>query len=127
MNQDDHLLDHLRGLERALHSPATRRDPVQLDALLADDFMEIGRSGRYYDKTSVMAGFAGTSLFPTIQSDAFTLSRLASSVCLLTYRSAIDSRGELIDPASRVSIWIRRGEVWRLRFHQATPVSSYAR
>jgi len=63
MNEDDPLLDHLLGLERALHSPAMRQDPVQLDALLADDVAELGRPN-CYDKAAVRPRLAGTSPVP---------------------------------------------------------------
>jgi hypothetical protein len=44
----------LRMLEERVLDPPVRQSEVQLSRLLADEFVEIGRSGRIYDKQAVI-------------------------------------------------------------------------
>lgn len=52
------LLLLLQGLEVELHHPGTRCSPARLDALLHPQFHEIGRSGRAYDRETVLGSLA---------------------------------------------------------------------
>lgn len=44
------LENHLRELEERLLQTDVRKSPEELDQLLADDFVEIGSSGRLFNK-----------------------------------------------------------------------------
>ena len=46
----DRDLEQLKALEQALHRPSVRGSTEAVAALLADDFVEFGRSGGVYDK-----------------------------------------------------------------------------
>jgi hypothetical protein len=43
-----------RELEERLMQPSVRGSPEQVAQLLADDFVEVGKSGRVYDKQQIM-------------------------------------------------------------------------
>lgn len=58
------LLLLLQGLEVELHHPGTRCSPSRLDALLHPQFHEIGRSGRAYDRETVLGFLATLSEHP---------------------------------------------------------------
>ena len=51
---DAAVTETLRTLEQRLLTPAVRASREQAGALLADDFFEIGRSGRTYDKQQML-------------------------------------------------------------------------
>lgn len=105
------LPDELLRYEAALAA----RDPSGVEAglmsLIADDFVEFGRSGRVWTRDSIRELLEGppTAAVPI---DRFEVARLADSVALVTYRGAM---------ANRSSVWVRRDGRWQLRFHQGTP------
>lgn len=47
-------VDVVMGLERKLQTASCRRDPERMRALLADDFEEVGASGRVWDRASTL-------------------------------------------------------------------------
>lgn len=108
---DTALAAELLGLERAL----AERDPTGIGGglmtLVADDFLEIGRSGRIWTRASIRGLLEGPRSGP-VPIRAFAIARLAEGVVLTTYRTP---------DAMRSSIWVRRGRRWQIRFHQATP------
>jgi len=118
------LLAHLQELEVELHHPGTRCSRARLDALLHPDFDEVGRSGRTYDRKTVLDFLASQGEHPRVESDGFRLVLLAPGVALLTYRSAHrDADGPLHLHSHRSSIWMKDPIGWRLRFHQGTPAA----
>lgn len=99
--------------EQQLLDPAVRGDVDAAARLLHPDFMEFGRSGRAWDRESVLAMMASD---PGVAGPAsgFVPARLTDDVVLLTYRSA--------DGTLRSSIWMRDVDgAWVVRFHQGTP------
>jgi glyoxylase I family protein len=113
---NDALEAELHRLESAL----ARRDPELIDgdaaalsALVADDFLEFGASGRTWTAADVRETLA-TEPPRDVPMEDFAVARLAVGVALVTYRSR--------DPrhARRASIWVRRKGRWLLRFHQGT-------
>ncbi len=114
MTKGSELVNHLRDLETRLLDPKVRQSPNLLEQLLAADFVEIGSSGRIYDKSMVIQalqqdpGFDG----PRTISD-FSARLLAHAIVLVTYR--IRETGTL-----RSSIWRQDGERWSMVFHQGT-------
>jgi hypothetical protein len=110
------LLRHLRELEESLLQPDVRKS-TQLVALLADDFLEFGTSGRIYTKEDLVALLQAES--PSIQTTSnFRVALLAPSVALLTY--VIRHEGSPPGYTLRSSIWQLRGEQWQMVFHQST-------
>jgi len=124
---ESELLTMLRELEVSLQQPEVRRDLQRLGALLHEEYLEFGRSGRLYGKADVLAAISDVRTFPCLWSQDFTLRRLANDVALLTYRSAcLGEAGTLKDPTLRASIWQRSPYGWQISFHQGTPTSIFA-
>ncbi len=118
------LVLHLQGLEEDLLRPDIRSSRAELEARLAPDFAEIGRSGRVYDRASLVEALAaeGDAAPPVIRIDGFSVRLLAPDVALATYRSVRE--GPAGGPPSvtlRSSIWRGEGDAWRMAFHQGTP------
>jgi len=115
------LLSDLQALEVELHHPGVRCSRERLEQLLHPDFYEVGRSGRTYDRTTVIAHLAAQESQPIIESGAFALSELAPGVALLTYRSAFaDPERGLSYHALRSSVWVKSSSGWQMRYHQGT-------
>jgi hypothetical protein len=118
------LLSHLQALEVALHHPGTRCSRARLDELLHPDFTEVGRSGRTYDRVTVLDFLASQVTHAQVESAHFQLATLAPHVALLTYRSAHrQADGSLQLHTHRSSIWVEDAVGWRLRYHQGTPAA----
>lgn len=115
------LSEQLYALEARLLEPEIRRNRIEIEALLADDFREFGSSGRSYDKAQILdqlANEAGDIRYTVSQ---FRTQVLASDVALATYHVVRATEGEARHVGSlRSSIWKRQSERWRMTFHQGT-------
>lgn len=105
----------LERLERRLLDPGVRSSRSEVDKLLADDFVEIGSSGRFYDKAELLDQMEGQVPAPVIIRD-FVARGIAADVYICTYRSVGLGGAE----AFRSSIWTLSADEWRMVFHQGT-------
>lgn len=116
------LLVTLVGLECRLQA-WRQLPPAELDALLHDEFTELGRSGQVYRKEDLMRASTDTPPDATdVESDGFHLEMASETEAVLAYHSADRlASGQLVRHASRVSTWQYLDGRWQLRCHQATP------
>ncbi|CAD5300089.1 conserved hypothetical protein [Bosea sp. 62] len=122
---DEALLTVLRGLEERLLMLQVRSAPGEVANLLADDFVEFGRSGLIYDKlqtVEALAGKADGSERAERTATHFRINQLADGVVLLTYRSTRRELGK-VARSLRSSIWMWREGRWQMVFHQGTPAA----
>lgn len=114
----DDLVAELVELERMLLDPAVRGDARRLDELLHPDFVEIGASGRVWDREATLSALPGS---PALEADCDPISavELAPGVAQLLYRSIARVDG-ITRSSLRSSIWQRVDGAYRLRFHQGT-------
>ncbi len=118
------LLDHLQALEVELHHPGVRCDAARLERLLHPDFHEVGRSGRAYDRATIIDWLARQTTFAAIQPSRFAVQPLGPAAALLTYRSAHRREdGVLEHHTLRSSVWLQVDGTWQLRYHQGTPAA----
>jgi len=99
---------------------ATRRD---LEAMTADDFWEVGASGRVYDRATALdvveRRYADPPYDPMaglVVSD-FGCRPLSADTWLVTYHLMQDERA-----TRRSSIWRRTPTAWQLVYHQGTVI-----
>lgn len=119
-NRIDETAAELKRLELTLLDPEARRDTSRVAELLADDFLEFGSSGRVWTREATLKLLATETYVPPEIED-LSCRMLSDSVALLTYRSVRRSAGsEIQAEALRSSIWVRRQEGWKIRFHQGT-------
>lgn len=119
------LLEHLRSLEVELHQPSVRSSSKRLEALLHPDFREVGRSGRQYDRRTIIDHLRHGVAQPSVVAEGFCLSDLAPGAALLTYRSAHrDRNGILVNHAHRASLWVETPLGWQVLYHQGTPAAT---
>ncbi|MEU9374196.1 DUF4440 domain-containing protein [Streptomyces sp. NPDC048255] len=109
--------------ELLLMSPGVRTSRSLADRLLDPEFVEVGASGRRWDRQAMLAALpdmqGGTESGPQYEPVGMTGTALAPGLVHLTYETTIDGRR-----ARRSSIWRRLDETsgWRMYYHQATPV-----
>lgn len=126
MSKTDPDMDFFRALEQKLHRPEVRRSADAVRALLADDFIEFGSSGKVYDKASIVEALAEEStaeaaLIPEVHH--FAVRSIAPDTVLVTYRSSRHrSDGTAERTTLRSSIWKLIDGRWQMLFHQGTIV-----
>jgi hypothetical protein len=81
------IADHLRSLEEHLLNPVVRHNPEAVSALLADDFLEFGGSGRVFDKASILEDLKNEPSRPASLLTDFKTRDLAPNVILATYKA----------------------------------------
>jgi hypothetical protein len=115
------LLQELQTLEVELHHPGVRCSRERLEQLLHPEFHEVGRSGRSYNRETIVNFLAAQESQPVIASEEFSVSVLGHGVALLTYRSAhIEQDARSVNHTLRSSIWLKASTGWQLRYHQGT-------
>jgi hypothetical protein len=110
----------IRQLEERLLQPEFRKSPAEVRALLADDFVEFGVSGRVYDKAAVIEVLRQETPARLTISD-FRMTLLAQGAVLVTYHAERHIQpGKPPIPSLRSSLWVWRDERWQMIFHQGT-------
>jgi hypothetical protein len=118
------ILLELQALEVELHHPGVRCSRERLEQLLHPEFHEVGRSGRAYNRTTIVNYLAAQEAHPVVASDAFAVAELGPGVALLSYRSAhVEADNKQVNHTLRSSIWLRTADGWQLRYHQGTPAT----
>lgn len=106
--------------ERLLNRVDDESEPG-LAALIADDFFEIGSSGRLYDRTEALARMARDTK-PRLTLTDLQIRFLAPDVALLVYLLVMTKDQEDTPVSSwRSSLWKSQHGRWQIHFHQATP------
>lgn len=121
---DDGMPDDAALIERAWHaevallSPAVRGDRAALLAMLADEFFEVGQSGRRWRRGEIIEALLGEQ----VQAETPTVSERtalcpAPGLVLLNYRLTFDGR-----VSRRSALWRNEAGSVRCLFHQGTTV-----
>lgn len=115
---DPELFRCIVELEQLLLQPHVRASGERLDALIADDFEEIGASGARFGKADVLQRLPVESGI-SFAAHGFSARELAPGLVLLNYRAARRDVSGKAD-SLRSSIWRRDPDGWRMTFHQGT-------
>ena len=124
MKLSDHDRAILERLEEELWREETRFDLQRMEELLAEDFFEFGRSGRFYRREDTLAVPRGP-IAAVLPLPDFRARLLTQDLAQVTYSSAVTYDGAVLH-ARRSSIWSRARNGWVLRFHQGTPIPADA-
>ncbi len=119
-NGRDALHRHLAEQELLLLQPGVRASVDRLDALIADDFREIGASGRQFGKDEAIMRLPAESGV-TFAADDLEVRLLGAEVALVTYRAVRSADGRR-QRSLRSSLWRHDPSGWRMVFHQGTPL-----
>lgn len=121
MKIDGEQLKMFKELETKLHTKEVRNSREQVGELLADDFIEFGKSGKLFDKQTTLDMLSGEETDLEISVSDFAARSLAPDVVLVTYTSSqLDVDGATTVSALRSSIWVQRSNKWQMTFHQGT-------
>ncbi len=105
--------------ELTLLRPEVRANREELEALLADDFVEIGASGRVWNRAELIAELlAAPALDDVVVADVHAHA-VAPGVVVVIYatsRAGVQSR--------RTGWWRKSATGWRCFFHQGTRIAS---
>lgn len=116
--------EELRKLEERLLQPELRRNRTAVSALLADEFVEYGSSGRVFDKQQVLDLLQSEEPYPVLMTN-FRVQILSPAIALVLYRS-VRPESSLQSGATflRSSLWVHRDGRWQMIFHQGTRMAS---
>jgi hypothetical protein len=124
----ENLLNRLRELEVSLHQPTVRSNADRLEELLHESFTEIGRSGQSYCRADIVQQLLSEEHSAVIWAQNFVMHAIGDDIALLTYKSGhLESEGDVSRHSLRSSLWQRTEPGWRLRFHQGTPTTPFAK
>lgn len=109
-------------LEESLLRQEVRSDPQRLAALLADDFVEYGSSGRVFGKADVLAA---ADHLPDVELPLrdFTARMLSPHTAIVMYRSTTRRPDGSTAQALRSSVWVFAQDRWQMALHQGTPIN----
>jgi hypothetical protein len=116
--QDRAVLEELRKREPIFHRPEYARSRAEVEAMTAEDFWEIGASGRRYSRQYVLDTLEERLENPVEdawETRDFHCRNLAPDLYLLTYTLL---QGERL--TRRSTLWRRDGSAWKVLFHQGT-------
>jgi hypothetical protein len=119
------LTDYLLSLELLLLDPARRANPESIADIFAEDFREFGKSGRSYDKASILDALASENHHPDrrVIIENFRVVALGSAA-LATYISIVHQSEFPEQSALRSSVWVYQDFKWQILFHQGTSITS---
>jgi hypothetical protein len=101
--------------------PDIRRSPSEVRKLLAEEFMEVGSGGDFYDREAIIAALGSPTDYRFTLTEFQTIT-LSEGVVLATYRTIRSGRLPTDAQHSlRCSIWKLVDRQWRMVFHQGTP------
>ena len=120
MKNDESLQQLFYNLETKLLKPEIRHAPEEVARLLADNFIEIGSSGKVYTKKQIIEELAAETDL-NISIEDFRILPLSDEIVLATYKAFISVDNiKAVSYSWRSSIWKFDGENWRMAFHQGT-------
>lgn len=116
------LFEEIRELEESLWRTETRFDNALMDATFAPDFFEFGQSGKTYSRAEMLLDDGSVyEINATLPLPEFHARLLSTDIVQVSYISEVVYDG-VMQRGNRSSIWSRVDDVWRLRFHQGTPI-----
>lgn len=110
----------IKALELELLQPEVRKSKERLNELIADDFVEIGTSGKEYTKQDVINDLTEEPEIKfTIQN--FNTIEISPDSIFATYQVEKEILGRIAKiNSSRTSIWKNTDGRWQIIFHQGT-------
>jgi hypothetical protein len=110
-------------LEQELINAAGPEGGKRLAALLADDFVEVGASGRVYSRVECLAELAAAPRRLILRLEDFRVRPLGSDSALVTYTVHLQDEGADDSRLTRrSSLWARDSSGWRVLYHQGTTI-----
>ncbi|TDO46362.1 hypothetical protein EV643_111215 [Kribbella sp. VKM Ac-2527] len=114
-------------VQQAVHSelqlllPDVRGNAEQVEALLHPEFVEVGASGKRWDRPAMVAALRSGEITDSEPIEATEVEgvKLADDLILIRYVSRRTGGA----PVRRSSLWRRLNGHWQLYYHQGTPAN----
>ncbi len=104
----------IKNLELKLSNPEGRKDTKCLSEIFSDNFEEIGKSGRVFNKNEILSLLSNEES-QKIELNDFKFIRLSEFVILAKYSAFCNGVNSL-----RSSIWVKNTKDWKILHHQGT-------
>ena len=114
------MVEELEQLEEKLWIEEYRFNLQWMEAVLADDFFEYGRSGRTYTRQECL-DIPKQPIEARLPLKDYKVRKISDDVFQVTYESAVTYNNEVLY-GLRSSIWQLQNGRWKLKFHQGTPL-----
>jgi hypothetical protein len=114
------LEPQLRELEIKVMTAAGERRAEDLREYVAEDFYEVGASGRTYTKAEVLAALERAPLRRFMLAD-FRIVASGKDWALVSYRAS-ESAENSSTTSWRSTLWVERAGKWQIVFHQGTNI-----
>ena len=119
------LTDTLIAKSKAIPQLMKAKDVEGLKSLLADDLRIVGSEGRVHEKGEILGAAQEGALRDFMFYDPQVI-QIDADTALVTYNLivTIPEGDDLLSPRyQKISdLWVRKGNDWRLKFEQATPL-----
>ena len=112
------IINILAEYERLLANPAVKED---LTRFFSDEFVEIGSSGKLYNREQTLKALESSAVQKTDLSE-FNLLKLGENTCLLTYKAKRTVNGK-VSLSYRSSVWNYNNKQRKIIFHQGTNIA----
>lgn len=116
------LESQLLQLETALTESETRSSREQLDRLLAEDFLEIGSSGKIFTKAHALERLPASTEKNVYEISHFHIRVLSPDLVQTIFKTKRTTDGTDILNSLRTSLWRKNGNTWQMLYHQGTPI-----
>ncbi|MEO9340563.1 DUF4440 domain-containing protein [Mesorhizobium sp. SB112] len=113
-------LSEIQSLEEALHRPEIRRCKEAVEALLAEEFVEFGASGRIYDRAEIIDLLTQDDESSDLKAANYAMVSISHDAVLLTYETERSYHDGTKRRVLRSSVWKHNGVKWQMLFHQGT-------
>jgi len=115
------IAEQLASREPLFHRPEFGTTRQDFDQMMAEEFWEVGASGRIYSKQRVLDTLESRHQQPVaerLEVTRFACQQIAVDVFLVTY--TLDQSGRI---TRRASLWRQTPDGWRVVYHQGTVVA----
>lgn len=124
MKLDDKMKSQIIENEKILQNPK-QISPNLVDRLLADDYIEIGQSGRIWHKSQILDYFNRHQNRWQMEMMDEEFKQISDEVILLTYKlKKVNNEDSTVSCSSRSSLWKITINECTLIFHQGTPINN---
>lgn len=116
------ILEELRAREPICHRPEFGTTRANFEAQLAEDFWEVGASGRRYSREFVLDTLEARWSAPhedRWETSEFHVREVGPDTYALTYKLRQDAR-----VTRRLTIWRQMEGAWKALYHQGTIISA---
>lgn len=118
----NNIANIIKELELSLLKPEVRSSKDSLDKLLADDFVEIGTSGKKYTKSDILERLPNTLEKVEYTAIDFSVEMPSKDVAITTFKTERTTDGNDKVISQRNSHWRKTDSGWQMFFHEATPI-----